>query len=71
MNTTQFYIHIFDESTQEYESNPKKQNIWYIIGYNHGTVNILNADKKTIFENVSRWKLRDLYTPFILEKEIQ
>tara|TARA_Y100000992_G_C21044828_1_gene386700 strand:- start:249 stop:449 length:201 start_codon:yes stop_codon:yes gene_type:complete len=49
-----FSIYVFDDGNQIYEAY---ENIWSIIGHGRGKVKLLNIDKITIIESISRWKL--------------
>lgn len=57
MQRTAFEIYIFDPETKHYEKQDDT-NIWFITGHGCGKVNILNIDKETKIEQISRWKLR-------------
>jgi hypothetical protein len=52
-----FSIYVFDDGNQIYE---QYENIWSIIGHGAGKVKLLNIDKITIIESISRWKLLNI-----------
>ena len=52
-----FSIYVFDDGNQRYEAY---KNIWSIIGHGRGKVKLLNIDKITIIESISRWKLLNI-----------
>ena len=49
-----YYIFKFDDGIERYIDY---ENIWYIIGYWKGKVKLLNVDKVTEINSISRWKL--------------
>ena len=59
-----YEIHIFDENTEKYEANGN--NMWTILNYGRGTVDLLNVDEQTTLLHMSKWKLRTIDMKLIM-----